>query len=95
MLVLIKVTHKLLNSGIRSSCTECAISLAIKRLVKRPELVSVGISKINLGLSEAIELPLNAYVWRQLYDKGLRVGPTSFELFIPDNLLKPEVLKAN
>lgn len=97
MKVLVKVTEDHINSGIRHSCSECPVSLAICELIRDDVRCDTGyifLTLTDLFTDYQYNINYNKQVKDFIiaFDYGKQaVKPFSFELSIPDELLKPEI----
>lgn len=71
--MLIKVTEEDIKNGVRHLCQKCPVSLAIKRAIKKDDVVVAG-SRTRKQLPDKV-IKLIA-----LYDQGYSISPFEFEI---------------
>ncbi len=83
--MIISITQKLIDEGVRKDCNSCPTAKAIENSTGC-EWVSVYSDKIYWGTPHVAEdfysmpTPPAIREWMDRYDSGLLVGPISFEL---------------
>lgn len=89
----VKVSHEHISNGEQKKCDKCPIALALNSILKPNLHVLVAVATILVddvdGRTLAcLSLPGTAARFALAFDKGLLVEQFSFDMEIPQNLLK-------
>jgi hypothetical protein len=100
MLVEIVVDEEVIRAGVQLHGSECPVAKAFHKVLKEEnEITTLSwvtlIDKKNSGESTSILHPESVQQSIAAYDRDEGMHPFSFEVEIPDHLLKEEVLCLN
>ena len=84
----IQVTEEDIKNGVRHFCSSCPVALAIKKLYPAETWVSVSARRVVIE-ETSYDLPEVAITFIQMFDKGQKVEPITFDLPLPDSLQSP------
>jgi len=92
MVITVKITECHIATGLRRSSSCCPVALAVKSLLKQECFVSVHSKSVGFydTVSQPVVsvLPGQAHEFILAFDENMEVEPFSFDLEIPDNMIK-------
>lgn len=103
--VTVKVTWDEIRGGVPESCSDCAVALAIDKLLREPWYASVEYEGVRIqktsddlgivGFADSFPLPLAAVAFTEAFDDPDKsVGPIQFPLELPADVLNEQAKAA-
>ena len=88
--VTVTVTQAHIDKGSPCEACDCPVFWAILDAIPGldPADVAVGPDEVNLAFDVTVSLPEDARHWLDVYDSGRGVRPFSFDLGVPDDLMR-------